>query len=301
MGNTNENGREDRIRWHDAFVAAMKLEMKESASGMDFYPEYELTGRPKYIDLLIVKRDDIISGSASDNSFISLFTKYNVIEYKGVGGVMDMDVVANGMAYACMYKKEKSDQESAVRNFGDMTLTFVRESKPVKLFRHLEIAGCSVDRISDGVYSINVTALFCVQVIVTGEIGFDRHPWLSALTRKLDELQAGKLVELESRAATDWEHDNAEEVMDAAIAANRDVFERIRGGSGMCKAMWELMKPEIDAYVAETMAERDRSLVQKDKSLARKNKSLAQKNKKIAEQEQEIERLNKIIAELSVG
>lgn len=96
------------------------------------------------------------------------------------------------------------------------------------------------------------------------------------------------MVELEGKTATDWEHDNAEEVMDVAIAANREVFEHIRGGSDMCKAMWELMKPEIDAYVAE-----------KDKRLAQKDKKIAQKDKKIAEQEQEIERLNKIISELS--
>ena len=75
--------------------------------------------------------------------------------------------------------------------------------------------------------------------------------------------------------------------MDVVIAANREVFERILGGSDMCKAMWELVKPEIDAYVAENVAKKD--------------KRLAQKDKKIAQQEQEIERLNKIIAEFSLG
>ena len=162
MGNTNETGRVKRIQWHDAFVAAMKLELKEYAYGIEFHPEYELTGRPKYIDLLMIR-------------------------------------------------------------------------------------------------------------------------------------QAEKLVELEGKASTDWEHDNVEEVMDVAIAANREVFEHIRGGSDMCKAMWELMKPEIDAYVAE----KDKRLAQKDKKIAQKDKKIAQKDKKIAEQEQEIERLNKIIPELS--
>ena len=98
------------------------------------------------------------------------------------------------------------------------------------------------------------------------------------------------MVELEGKTATDWEHDNAEEVMDVAIAANRDVFEHIRGGSDMCKAMWELMKPEIDAYVAE-----------KVKKIAEQEQEIAKQEQEIAEQEQEIARLNKIISELTFG
>ena len=288
MGETDKTGTANRIQWHDAFVAAMKLELKEYAYGIEFHPEYELTGRPKYIDLLMIRQAGIVDNSVNNGSLISLFAKYNLIEYKGVGDVIDFDTLAIGVAYTCMYKIERGGPENIVRNFRDMTLTFVRESKPVKLFRQLEALDCSVERIADGVYNINVISLFSVQVIVTGEIGFDKYPWLSALTRKLDERQAGKLVELEGKASTDWEYDNVEEVMDVAIAANREVFEHIRGGSDMCKAMWELMKPEIDAYVAE-----------KDKRLAQKDKKIAQKDKKIAEQEQEIERLNKIISELS--
>ena len=157
MGETDKTGTANRIQWHDAFVAAMKLELKEYAYGIEFHPEYELTGRPKYIDLLMIR-------------------------------------------------------------------------------------------------------------------------------------QAEKLVELEGKASTDWEHDNVEEVMDVAIAANREVFEHIRGGSDMCKAMWELMKPEIDAYVAE-----------KVKKIAEQEQEIAKQEQEIAEQEQEIARLNKIISELTFG
>lgn len=283
MGETDKTGTANRIQWHDAFVAAMKLELKDYAYGLEFHPEYELTGRPKYIDLLIIKQAGIINNIVNDNSFISLFAKYNVIEYKGVGDVIDLETLANGVSYTCMYKTERGGPGITVRDFGDMTLTFVREAKPVKLFGTLEDMACSVERIMDGVYNINMISLFPVRVIVTGEIGFDSHPWLASLTKKLDERQAGILVELESKAVTDWEHDNAEEVMDVAIVANGDVFERIRGGSDMCKAMWELMKPEIDAYVAE------------------KDKKITEQEQEIAEQEQEIARLNKIISELTFG
>ena len=290
MGETDKTGTANRIQWHDAFVAAMKLELKDYAYGLEFHPEYELTGRPKYIDLLIIKQKNIIDSTFSDSSIINMFEKYNVIEYKGVGDVIDMDTLANGLAYTFMYKAERTGPKIPVRDFEDMTLTFVREAKPKKLFGQLEDMTCSVEKISDGVYNINMITLFPVRVIVTGEIEFERHPWLAALTKKLDERHAGILVELEGKMSTDWEHNNAEEFMNVAITANRDVFERIRGGSDMCKAMWELMKPEIDAYVAE-----------KVKKIAEQEQEIAKQEQEIAEQEQEIARLNKIISELTFG
>lgn len=297
MKSTGEAGDMRMIQWHDAFVAAMKLELKDYADRIEFHPEYELTKRPKYIDLLLINSDEVMPDEADANGIIRLFSRHNVIEYKGVGDVLNFNTLANGIAYTCMCKMENVGSGSHVRDFGDMTLTFVREAKPVKLFRDLEGMNCRVDKISDGIYGINAVSLFRVYVIVTREIGFDKYPWLSSLTRKLDERQAAALVELESNALTAWEHDNAEEVMNVAIAANRAVFERIQGGGNMCKAMWDLMKPQIDAYVAE----KDKTIAQSAKKLEQNAKKLAQKDRKLAEQEREIERLNKIIAELSAG
>ena len=92
------------------------------------------------------------------------------------------------------------------------------------------------------------------------------------------------LVELEKQGITDWEYANAEEVMDVVMRANREVFESVIGGNeDMCRAMWELMKPQIDAYVAE------------------KDEKLAEQGEMLAKKDAEIDRLKALLMQFSVN
>ena len=162
------------------------------------------------------------------------------------------------------------------------------------LTAQLKDINCHIAKTGQGVYTINVAQLFRVQIIVTREISFDRHPWLCALTRNLDEQQAGMLVELEKQGITDWEYANAEEVMDVVMRANRQVFESVIGGNeDMCRAMWELMKPQIDAYVAE----KDEKLAEKDEKLAEQGEKLAEQGEKLAEQGEKLAEQGEKLAE----
>ena len=99
------------------------------------------------------------------------------------------------------------------------------------------------------------------------------------------------LVELEKQGITDWEYANAEEVMDVVMRANREVFESVIGGNeDMCRAMWELMKPQIDAYVAE-----------KDEKLAEQDEKLAEQGEMLAKKDAEIDRLKALLMQFSVN
>ena len=308
MGDTNVNESERRIQWHEAFVAAMKLELKDYAEYISFSSEYELTGRPKYIDMLMIK--DKNKALADEDAFAGIFSRYNIIDYKGVGDRLDMTTLAKGFAYVGMYIYERGNNKSVkyisstneyatynktdidvLEEFKDTTLVFIRKAKPVKLLAQLKNINCHIAKTGQGVYTINVAQLFRVQIIVTREISFDKHPWLCALTRNLDEQQAGMLVELEKQGITDWEYANAEEVMDVVMRANRQVFESVIGGNeDMCRAMWELMKPQIDAYVAE-----------KDETIAEQGEKLAEQGEMLAKKDAEIDRLKALLMQFSVN
>ena len=324
MGDTNVNESDRRIQWHEAFVAAMKLELKDYAEYISFSPEYELTGRPKYIDMVMIK--DKNKALADEDAFAGIFSRYNIIDYKGVGDRLDMTTLAKGFAYVGMYIYERGNNKSVkyisstksneyanynktdidiLEEFKDTTLVFIRKAKPVKLLAQLKDINCHIAKTGQGVYTINVAQLFRVQIIVTREISFDRHPWLCALTRNLDEQQAGMLVELEKQGITDWEYANAEEVMDVVMRANREVFESVIGGNeDMCRAMWELMKPQIDAYVAEkdeTIAQQGEKLAEQDETIAEKDETIAEKNETIAKKDAEIDRLKALLMQFSVN
>ena len=322
MGDTNVNESDRRIQWHEAFVAAMKLELKDYAEYISFSPEYELTGRPKYIDMVMIKDKAV----ADEDAFAGIFSRYNIIDYKGVGDRLDMTTLAKGFAYVGMYIYERGNNKSVkyisstksneyanynktdidiLEDFKDTTLVFIRKAKPVKLLAQLKDINCHIAKTGQGVYTINVAQLFRVQIIVTREISFDKHPWLCALTRNLDEQQAGMLVELEKQGITDWEYANAEEVMDVVMRANREVFESVIGGNeDMCRAMWELMKPQIDAYVAEKdekLAEQGEKLAEQGEKLAEQGEKLAEQGEMLAKKDAEIDRLKALLMQFSVN
>lgn len=46
--------------------------------------------------------------------------------------------------------------------------------------------------------------------------------------------------------------ENADSVLQLALAENRRTFERIKEDEIMCQALADLMKPEMDAAIAET-------------------------------------------------
>ena len=296
---TKVKGKDTRIQWHEAFVAAMKLELGQYINYLEFYPEYELTRRPKFIDLILIKREDCCYSNGV-NELIGLFSKYNVVDYKGVGDRFDIKTLIKGIAYTCMYIMELADNWSiSGRN---VALIFFREAKPVRLFRMLKESysdiNCCIAKVVQGVYNINVTQLFEVKVIVLREIDFDIYPWLSALTDSLDEKHAEKLLKLESNMVRGWEFDNAEVVMDAVMTANVDVFGSVIGGKeDMCKAMWDLMKPQIDAYVAE----KDAKIKEQEILLKERGGLLEEQGGLLKEQEAEIKRLKAMLAQFTTA
>ena len=309
MGNITKGKNKAYIKWHHGFVSAMKLELKNHAEHITFHSEYVLNNSPKFIDLIIIKREDI---EDREDDLLMQFNRLNVFEYKGVGDELDIDVFSKGIAYACLFKSEQTEIEP--RDFEDITLIFVRAAKPVKLLKQLKGKRIVVKH-QKGVYTINVTQLFEIRIIVLNEIDFETHPWLSALTGKVDTCKAQKLVLLEKNAMSKWERDNAEVVMDVIIKANKWVFQSAKGGSEyMCEAMWELMQPEINAKIKEVMADKvaeltsleeriasvEQLLISKEKQLADKDEQLADKDEQLADKDEQLADKDTIIQNMKV-
>ena len=57
---TNEKASE-KLQWHPAFAAALRIELEEELSRLDIREEFQLTKKPLQMDVLIVRKEDDLS------------------------------------------------------------------------------------------------------------------------------------------------------------------------------------------------------------------------------------------------
>ena len=289
-----------KIQWHPAFVAAMKLELREYSEYLYFESEHVLNKGAIAADLLLIKKENISMENYDWGEFLG---RHNLIEYKGIGAALNWKVFSKGLAYAYLYvSQEKKDED---RNWDEVTLTFLRRAKPVKLLKMLKKNNFSVEKADDGVYYIGNKLAFKVQIIVLKEVSFERHPWLSALSRDLNAENLMELFRWERKLAEGEDRSNAEAVMEVVARANKEIFKQIGDDEIMGEALMELVKPRIDvllaekdAEMAEKVAEKDEELQIKDAQLQSIDKKLKNSENKLREEEAENSRLRKEVENL---
>ena len=275
---------DELTQWHPAFCSALRLELSENRDDLFYYPEYGINTKPIQIDLLIITKT---STSIIKNEIGAIFKGHNIMEYKSPYDELNIDTFFKVIAYACLYKSKGHSVDDIKAH--DITITFVRERKPIKLFKQLTHDGFTIIHNSNGIYNILTKFYFDIQVIVAKELNEDHHIWLSSLTQTISKSKAEKLL---STAADLYRKDDkefAESVLQVAMNKNKNIFGIIKEESEMCEALRELMKPEIDAevdkrikkIVAEKLAERDSILAEKDSALAEKDSALAEKDEEI--------------------
>lgn len=239
------NGDEIKKQWHGPFCSAMRLELRENREDVDFNNEYNLSSKPMQIDLLIIKKmQDVII----ENEIGKIFRGHNILEYKSPGDSLNIDTYFKVLGYACFYK---SDGEiiNAIDE-ADVTISFVREGYPRELMKYFQKSGFTVDQSYPGIYYVH-GSIFPIQVIVSGKLDQELHLWLTALTRNMEKVQAENLVLKMSSLLLKTEMENANSVLNLAMSANPELFQRVKEENPMCEALLRLMKPEMDAAISD--------------------------------------------------
>ena len=107
-----------------------------------------------------------------------------------------------------------------------------------------------VERVESGIYYI-VGDSIPIQVIVTKELTESENLWMKSLTNALKQKEtAEKLLEDYSKHQKNALYRS---VMELIVRANKQKFEEVKG---MCDALRELMKDEIEAEVKKQVQER---------------------------------------------
>ena len=252
---TGSQSKFEKLQWHPAFGAALKMEFIREKDSLSFDTEYPLNMKPLLIDYLIVKK---VKGIVLENEIGKFFKGHNIIEYKSARDALSIDTVSKVQGYAYLYKSYGKSVDEI--KLDDITTTLIRESKPRALFNYFAENGYEVSNPYSGIYYIENGLKIPMQIIVGSELSSREHEWLHLLSDKVTKQEMTHAIEYSRNTNNKEERDLIDAIFEVSAVANKEVIEElVRGGGNMCQALMEIMKPEIDEIVnIAVLQERER-------------------------------------------
>ena len=244
--NQQENQKKSqKLQWHPAFCSALRcsalrLELLEDAENLEFTDEFQLTEKPLQIDCTVVKvkRDCKIK-----NEIGKIFRKHNIFEYKSPMDELNIDTFYKAVAYACLYKVLPNHVNEIPAE--EITITLIRDRKPVKLLGELEKSGYECQKETAGIYYV-YDVMFPVQIIASSELDTDMHVQLKALTNHLEESLMRQYL-LQVSTFEGREKNLADIVLQVIVNSNMEKVREWKGSEQtMCEALRVLMADELN-------------------------------------------------------
>ena len=249
--------RDTKVQWHPGFIAAMNLELAPNRGDLIFEREYNLNSKPLEIDLLVIKKEVSVN---IDNEIGKLFKGHNIIEFKSPEDHLDIDTFYKSGAYASLYKSYGKTVDAIKAD--DITVSIIREAKPVELFRYFKEHGIAVTNSYRGIYYIGGGVLFLTQIIDTGELDKAAHIWLGSLSRKLKKQDMVELLNSVKQMSEKEDRELADSVLEVSMEANKQVIEELMGDDKMNETLMEMMEPRIRQRVNAQIEEERKNSIQ---------------------------------------
>lgn len=193
------------------------------------------------MDLLVIKKRP----KAKIQSDIGkIFRIHNVVEFKGSGDALNIDVYHKIVAYACLYKSMGEHVDDIPAR--EVTITIIREAYPRELFKILKESDINIEERYPGIFYLTGNVMFPTQIIVTGRLG-EKHSALKILSKKAKESDVRNFIQ-EARFATEpGDKENIDAVLQVSVSANKKLYKEVKEEDyDMCQALEELMKDTIE-------------------------------------------------------
>ena len=239
--NQQENQKKSqKLQWHPAFCSALRLELLEDAENLEFTDEFQLTEKPLQIDCTVVK---VKKDCKIKNEIGKIFRKHNIFEYKSPMDELNIDTFYKAVAYACLYKVLPNHVNEIPAE--EITITLIRDRKPVKLMQELEKSGYECKKETVGIYYVS-GVMFPVQIIASSELDVDMHVQLKALTNHLEESLMRQYL-LQVSTFEGREKNLADIVLQVIVNSNMEKVREWKGSERiMCEALRVLMADELN-------------------------------------------------------
>ena len=139
----------------------------------------------------------------------------------------------------------------------EITITLIRDRKPVKLMHELEKSGYECKKETVGIYYVS-GVMFPVQIIASSELDVDMHVQLKALTNHLEESLMRQYL-LRVSAFSEREKNLADVVLQVIVNSNMEKVLEWKGSERiMCEALRVLMADELNEERVEGRLEGQR-------------------------------------------
>ena len=284
----------EKTQWHPPFCSAMKLELRANREDLRFDMEHTLNTKPIRIDLLIVKK---MQGVKIENEIGRIFEGHNIFEYKSPEDELGIDEYFKTLAYSCLYKAMCPQADGIKAE--DVTISLVREGKPLELIKWFEEHECKVEENFPGIYYVTgKKIIFPTQIIASIELNKLEHKWLKALTAKMDMEEGAQLVFAMRDLIAKEDKENADSVLQLVLTENKEIFYKLRGIPTVCEALKTLMQPEMDAAVDVAVTavakEKDAVIQAKDAEIQTKDAVIQSQNARIEELMAQVAAMEKV-------
>ena len=224
----------NKIQWHMAFTAAFQIELIDDADKLQYIAEYQLARKPMSVDLVIIKNQ---TKDKLSKNIGHIFKKHNLVQYKSPEDYLSIRAFYKTYGYACFYLADSEEHISPE----EVTLTYVCNRYPYKLFRYLELKKRLTKRkYGEGIYYFEGDQ-FAIQVLITKELSKEENYWMQSL--RSDLKAGGELREFIERYDSHKMSEMYKAVANAVLRANWIELEKEKN---MCEALRELFKDELE-------------------------------------------------------
>lgn len=263
--------------WETSTFAGLMFALKKYRERLKENRGYKLNAKPREIDVRII--DQEYGGEHMDNAIGHLFERHNLVELKNPYEALNIDVMWKGISYAAQYKSSGYDDATGKKGIDaipidDVTLTFLRISKPEKLFSDLKDRGYKVDEAYPGVYYISGMVDIKMQVVVGTELVGKEYTSLRIQKPNANEEDVREFIRFFNSLKESRDKDMADAIIQISISENKGLYDQIKeGDSEMSRALEELMEDRVLERVNSSLtADRE----DKARRMIRKNKPVSE-------------------------
>ena len=275
-----ENAEDEELRkqYHPAFCEAMTEELEANLNQIECMKEYNLNSMPNRIDLLIVKK---LADTEMESGLGKLFRQYNLVEYRSPGQTLDAEVYYRSMGYAYLYTAYQAD----VASVEEVTLSFVREGKPVRLMAQFLEWGFEITQYEAGIYHIKKKDHMDMQIIVTRELD-PKYVWLRSLTDKLVLEDVRYLAQRAGEVKDEQGRIRVRAILELVSVLNQNK-EWMKGEMSGMGAFRDLFKEEFEEK-DQKIAELSEQLHNKEEQLHSQSEQLQSKEEQLQSQTEQL-------------
>ena len=230
-----------KIHWHPAFCSATEWELQKNKSDLLYESEHQLSREPLRVDLLVVRKKE---GAVIQNEIGKIFRQHNLVEFKGAGDSLNIDVFHKVLGYAHLYKSQGKHVNEIPAE--EITITFICEAYPRELFKQLKQKRIRIKERYPGIFYLTGKNLFPIQIIVTRQLS-EAHAGLRILSGKVLESDLRRFLNDAKDAKDADDLRNIDAMLRVSVSANQVLYDKItRENKNMWEALKELLKDEID-------------------------------------------------------